>query len=235
MKKIIPILLIGILVLALVCIHVIGFAHEQFSQSDQNNVLVYYTKYDENIYTTKEEMNNGILATVAPFVDDFLDLLPADTQSRFKNENWKIIISARKPIYIKDAEYSLTYGIGGNTNHGLRIIYVYLNSEVSDYILSDFIHEFGHFEDWEKGNMSCSNEFAEIFKDNKYYVPGDVFNDSQYHLSSEKEFFACCYKDYFLYGEKLAKEAPEVYSYIKDVVQDGNSNFISFYLRIFRN
>ena len=234
MKKILLIGLISIIVLSLIGIHAAGFVHESFSQYNQDSVLAYYDVYDENIYTAEKDMENENLAKLAPFVDDFLDLLPEDTINRFWGEHWKIIISTRKPIYIRDAEYSFDYGIGGNTNHGLRIIYVYLNDKLPEYLLSDFIHEFGHFEDWENGCVSDSSDFLKLFNKNKNYVPGDTFNDTNYHLSSNKEFFACCYKDYFLYGDKLAKEAPAIYGYMKEIVEEGNSNIKAFYLRIFR-
>lgn len=234
MKKVIIFLIVGVLVLALAGLHIIGYTYEQFSQEQQNSVLAYYQEFDKNIYTAKEDATNEALIKTAPLIDDFLELLPSDTINRFRNEHWKIIISSRKPLYIKDGEDMVGYNIGGNTHYGLRLIYVYLNDEVPEYLLSDFIHEFGHFEDWEKGKLSSSNEFLELFNEHKYYSPGDEFGDTKYHLSSEKEFFACCYKDYYLHKQKFAGEAPQLYGYMDDIINNGNSNFISFYLRIFR-
>lgn len=235
MKKIIAIIVACIVLLALAAVHIIGFTYEQFSQEQQNSVLAYYHHYDDVIYTSTGDLSDGILKSTVPMIKDFLNLLPEDTTQRFYGEHWKIIISSQKPSYVKEGEHAVGYNIGGNTNYSLRIIYVYLNDAVPEYILSDFIHEFGHFEDWEKGNMALSDEFKELFNEYKYYSPGDGFGDTKYHLSSEREFFACCYKDYFLHPQKLAAEAPLLYGYFDDIINNGNSNFISFYLRILRN
>jgi hypothetical protein len=232
-KKALLILLIGILVIVLVCVHVIGFSHISFSQSKQDTIMASYRQYDENIYTAKEDMDNKNLAELAPFVDEFLELLPQDTKRDFEDGNWKIIISTQKPIYVQDAEYHIDYNIGGNTNDDFHIIYVYLNDILPEYLLSDFIHEFGHFEDWENGSVAKSSKFKKLFEENKNYTPGDTFNGTDYHKSSSVEFFACCYKDYFLYREQLMVKAPAVYNYIDDIIRSGNSDFIAFYLRVF--
>ena len=232
MKKLLVILLIGIIVIVGGAYHILGFNFDKYAKNGQANVLVYYQQYDDVIYTSANDIESETFTKLASLIYDFFDILPDETENRFKNEGWKIIISSNKPTYIQNIEESAMYKVGGNTEHNLRIIYLYLNDAVPEYMLSDFIHEFGHYEDWEKGLISKSSEFNKIFDSNQNYNPADTFSDEYYHLSSASEFFACCYKDYFLYNDKLQSEAPEVYKYLGDVIWHGNSNFKAFYVRV---
>lgn len=236
MKKILTVLLImliGIAVILGISIHVLGFNYNRYEKTAQENVILYYTKYDDLIYTSEYDLENENLKKLVPMIHEFIEMLPEDTINRFNDEHWKIIISTQKPDYIKGMEDNSHYNIGGNTEHNMRIIYLYLNNSVPEYLLSDFIHEFGHYEDWEKGLIAKSPEFQKIFNNNQNYKPEDKFIDENYHLKSSREFFACCYKDYFLYSDKLEKEAPEVYNYIAEAVWFGDNETSAFYNRVF--
>lgn len=235
LKKILTVLLIiflGIAFILGVSIHVLGFNYDRYKKEAQENVLLYYEKYDDLIYTSEIDKGNENLVKLVPMIHEFMDLLPEETVERFNKENWKIIISTQKPDYIKSIEDNAHYNVGGNTEHNMRIIFLYLNNSVPEYLLSDFIHEFGHYEDWEKGLIAKSKEFQDIFQKNQGYEPEDKFSDENYHLKSSREFFACCYKDYFLYSDKLEKEAPEVYNYLARVVWFGDGETKAFYNRV---
>ena len=232
LKKLLIILLIGVIAIFGISYHVLGFNFDRYEKEDQRNTLTYFHKYDDLIYTSEKDLGNENFLALVPMVHDFFDLLPDETAKRFNDEGWKIIISSEKPPYIQEIEKVVDYKVGGNTEHNLRIIYLFLNNNQPEYLLSDFVHEFGHYEDWEKGILSKSSSFKKIFNNNQGYNPEDTFSDEHYHLSSPSEFFACCYKDYFLYNDKLKTEAPEVYRYLGDAIWRGNNNFEAFYVRV---
>ena len=232
MKKLIAILLIGILLIVGISYHIVGFSLNKYKDFEQTNVLEYYHKYDDFIYTSEKDMENENFKKLMPMVYDFFELLPDTTIREFEEKNWKIIISSEKPSYVKEIENDVNYKVGGNAEYNLRLIFLYLNNNAPEYLLSDFIHEFGHYEDWENGLVAKSSSFEKIFKKNQGYVPNDSFSDENYHLSNTREFFACCYKDYFLYNDELKNEAPEVYNYLGSIIWHNNSNFKSFYIRV---
>lgn len=233
MKKIIALVLAGVLLILLGSVHILGFSYNKFEERDQKHILSMYEQYNSRIYTAKEDMENNDLKSLAPLIDEFFELLPDEKTKEFDDEGWKIIIASKKPTYVKELETIANFNIGGNAEHNKRLIFIYLNNGMGEYLLSDFIHEFGHYDDWQNGLVSKTNGFVNIFKNNKKYVPEDAFDDVTYHLKSSQEFFACCYKDYFLHGDKLKNEAPEVYNYIDDVVKNGNSEIKAFYMRVF--
>lgn len=233
MKKLIAILLVGILLIGVASFLTIGFSYDRFEKKEQEHIISLYKPYNSRIYTAEKDMQNEALRNVAPMVDEFFELLPDEKANEFRRKGWKIIISSQKPSYITDMESSIEYKVGGNTEYNKRIIFVHLNELSKEYLLSDFIHEFGHFDDWENGIASKTDDFVKIFKNNKGYVPEDAFEDVTYHLKSSREFFACCYKDYFLYGDKLKSEAPEVYNFISNAVNNEKSEAEAFYMRIF--
>ena len=232
MKKLLIILLVGVLIIFAGSYHIIAFSYDRFEEAEQKTALSSYYQYNDIIYTSASDTNSQAFKDLIPMVEEFFTLVPQDTMNRFKGEGWKIIISSEKPSYILRVQNQVQYDIGGNTEHNMRLIYLYLNDNLPKYLLSDFIHEFAHYEDWEKGLVANSAEFQKIMDDNIGYVPKDQFQDAAYHLSTSREYFACCYKDYFLYGDYLQANAPAVYRYISSVVYDGDSNIEAFYKRV---
>lgn len=232
MKKLLIILLVGVLIIVAGSYHIVAYSYDRFEEADQKAVLSAFYQYDNLIYTSHSDTSKEAFRDLVPMVHEFFTLLPQDTMKRFENEGWKIIISSEKPAYILRMQNQVQYDIGGNTEHNMRLIYLYLNDNAPKYLLSDFIHEFAHYEDWEKGLVANSAEFQEIMDKNSSYVPKDQFQDAAYHLSSSREYFACCYKDFFLYGDYLKANAPAVYRYISGVVYSGDGNFVAFYKRV---
>ena len=91
LKKILTVLLIiflGIAFILGVSIHVLGFNYDRYEKEAQENVLLYYEKYDDLIYTSEIDKGNENLVKLVPMIHEFMDLLPEETVERFNKENY---------------------------------------------------------------------------------------------------------------------------------------------------
>ena len=185
---------------------------------------------DTIFYTSETELNNSLLNRTVQDIWKFFDNISQNTFNEFKTGGWKVIITSNPPTYISEIEEKVGYKLGGNTYRDYRLIYLYFNEENPDYLLEDFIHEFGHFVDWSVGYVSHSKEFENLFNKYQSYETQDEFIVENYSSISPTEFFACCYKDYYKRPEYLKKNASEIYDFIEDSIdKDG---FV-FYKRFF--
>lgn len=230
MKKFIITIVSLFLIITLVIVHFFAFQLTSFHPTHQSSSLKQYINYDSIFYTTFEDAEKSLLNNVTNDIKDFLSTVPNEFRE-FEKDGWKIIISSTRPTYITEIEEKVGYKIGGNTYKDYRLIFLYLNEETPEYLLEDFIHEFGHYVDLLKGYPSRSNEFKKLFDDYKNNFDGDGFVVNNYTISSPVEFFASCYKDYQLDSDGLKNNSIEVYEFIESSLED---DFLLFYKRFIR-
>lgn len=88
---------------------------------------------------------------------------------------------------------------------------IYLKANV-DRVL---VHEVGHFVAYRQGRADSTKEFQAIYKAEKNQFEGD---NKKYAVSSNKEFFAECFKEYSMNKSSLKKNCPRSYKYIQSVI-----------------
>lgn len=88
---------------------------------------------------------------------------------------------------------------------------IYLKANV-DRVL---VHEVGHFVAYRQGRADSTKEFQAIYKAEKNKFKGD---NKKYAVSSNKEFFAECFKEYSMNKSSLKKNCPRSYKYIESVI-----------------
>lgn len=228
MKKAILIILSLFMIVMIIMTHIFAFQLVSFHPSSQSSTLKEYIQYDSIFYTTEKESESQLLNKTVNDIKDFLNSTP-DKYRDFKKDGWKIIISTHPPTYITEIEEKVGYKVAGNTYREYRLIYLYFNEKQPEYLLEDFIHEFGHYVDWSVGYVSHSKDFEKIYDKYKDGFKDDSFVVQNYTSISPTEFFASCYKDYYINAEALKDGYPELYDFIESSITD---DFLVFYKRL---
>lgn len=103
--------------------------------------------------------------------------------------------------------------IAGRVIYGPKIIEIRHKTYDAEYV---FYHECGHVLDDESiliGMISNTNEFKEIYTEEKYTVVMDYNYD--YGISTKEEYFASCFAEYMTNPERLKVTAPRTYYFIE--------------------
>lgn len=233
--KIFPFFKKLIIILLLICIFIIvaGFlcanSYSSFDKSGQTSCLSNYAHIEKNYYTDLTP-NRETIAKINSFVDS---LSPSSSGAFLKE--WKVVISPDMPTALQqsatkqkiltgpDSSTDKVHVLGYSDWH-LRLIFIRAQPDPNE-VYKVFIHEMGHYFDYEFGTPSSTGEFREL-----YSLYRDSFSEfdpsapTGYAISSTKEFFATVFKEYFLYPEHLLSEAPEAYFFIEDLYNSVSKN-----------
>lgn len=183
------------------------------------DILVHYT------YEDGEYINTGINEDITEEIDDFITKQDKSLINQFKKQNWKIVINDKIPPALSASVNTVInakeenrnyYSLNGLTVPRAKIIYIN-NKNTKRDILNTFMHEFGHFIDYQLGYPSVSFEFEELYEINKYC---DIYDEHQSENSTE--FFAASYLYYHTKPETLKGRAPSVYEFIDDTINNIN-------------
>lgn len=163
-------------------------------------IIVFHTDILTNIY-----MNNQPIAEASLTHYRILkakDKLPPKVNQMLEKNEYKIYVLEE----IDDNEYIL-----GQTIYGLRIILI---KDTYFDIERTFYHECGHVIDDESAftYASSSNEFIEIYNEEKYLFKSDGY--IEYYISTPREYFASAFAEYMLNPQKLKENTPKTYEYI---------------------
>lgn len=166
----------------------------------------------------------------------FISTLPPNVTAALMSD-WKVVVSSSVPQPLQkfiDAKISLlpyakkkeTFSVFGYSNWNARIIYI---KDLPNHgeMLRNFVHELGHYFDYEFGTPSATDEFIRI-----YSLYKDDFSEMDssalagYAISSREEFFATVFKEYLLYPKHLKEEAPEAFDFLNAIYTEvvNNSN-----------
>lgn len=144
-----------------------------------------------------------------------LNYIPTEILDDFKDKGWKICIASEEEIYSKLGKnevslYSKDEGqfLKGYTDIKDKTIYItYHSMTLRD---NTIIHEIGHYYDTENAWPSCTEEYRNIYENEK----GSINSTTQ--MSSNLELFAETFECVIL--EKLEYESLETYQYVKDII-----------------
>lgn len=197
---------------------ILVFSYAEYDENEQSKVLLGYNDISSVFYSDNKTGNESVYE-----MNVFVSRLPAPVVTAFLNE-WVVIVADEMPLILSEKAISekgseavaimqSPGGVGGYSNWRMRTMYVrdYSDDEITYRV---FIHELGHYFDYEFGSPSYTDAFQKIFIQHmKTFEERDETAPAGYAVSSAQEFFAAVFKEYFLYPEHLKSAAPDAYDY----------------------
>ena len=182
---------------------------EPLSEQHENSIL---PRVEFNIAVPEGNVDSETL----DLANRILNTLPDKMLNEFVNSGWKLYVTSNMPV--------LTFfsGIYGEPNGrpDLEAHYIEVTSD-QETMGNTLLHEFGHYVDYAKGDVSLKSEFENI-----YELSSEAFADA-FGIDTEgydqSEFFADGFAKYYSgYSHQMEQEYPELCRYIKNTVQKPN-------------
>ena len=179
------------------------------SEQHENSIL---PRVEFNIAVPEGNIDSETL----DLADRILNTLPDNLLTEFVNSGWKLYVTSNIPV--------LTFfsGIYGEPNGrpNLEAHYIEVTND-QETMGKTLLHEFGHYVDYAKGDVSLKSEFENIYE-NSSETFADAFGiDTEGY--DQSEFFADGFAKYYSgYSHQMEKEYPELCRYIKNTVQKPN-------------
>lgn len=220
---------IGLVLFFIIVGFVLTWSYSKIDKEAQETALKDLHCFSDNFFTDSEDNQDCINKIIQS-----MSLLDSNVLSSFHKE-WKVMVSDEIPFYLQlrapGTEIDLLQRsqnqevvTEGYTNWHLRLIYVKPNSD-PQISANVFLHEIGHFFDFEFGLPSYSERFEYIYslyKDSFYEK--DPHSTDGYATSSSSEFFATVFKEYVLFPDHLLEYAPDAYSFIDTLYKEVSEN-----------
>lgn len=233
-KKLV-IILSAVLLFIVVASFVYVGVYSYFNADEQTLTLKDYSNIQDNFYSDKNNKDDN-LANIKQ-LEGFISSLPPNVAMVYAKD-WVFIITDKIPLKaLKMIDKEVPGNsdssdedviISGVCNWHTRAVFLKSEPDVKRFE-TIFIHELGHCFDYEFGSLSSTDEFKNIYlmyKDT--YVEQTYYSPENYAASSESEFFATLFKEYFISPDSLKLQAPEAYDYIdtiyKEVSEDGSAD-----------
>lgn len=136
-----------------------------------------------------------------------LNQIPNNDYVILLENNWTIIITDED----LSKKYDFNFEVSGVTDYKIKTIYIKTN-EVERALL----HEVGHVLDFENGQLSKTEEFKQIFKEEqKMFIDCTAVND-KHEILNEQEYFASVYQNIILNYDDTSKNVPKTVKFIKE-------------------
>lgn len=214
-----------VLWVVLVIIFLLFVGYYFYSVREETNLV--QTKSLQN--TTQEEILFEKNNTEHPFVLDgnikddviyyaasYYYSIPEYIRTEFNKDGWQVVLTDKdisKEYYNGPVKGRLA-GLADSMEKKL-----YIHGKKSD-IRRAMLHEFGHYWDYQYGNLSLSSTFKEIYTDEKdsFY---EKWKTDNHATSNSQEYFAEALAQLLLYPEVLEKNCPNTYNYVLNLVPEG--------------
>lgn len=147
-------------------------------------------------YSVKKEMNEK------------MKLIPQNLLNTFYNNGYQLVLTT-KSIQGNYYNGSVSGPIAGLFMGDRNTIYV---AAIERYIDMALLHEFGHFLDSLHGYVSTTDEFVQIFYEEKEYLT--TFSYDNHYKSNTKEYFAESFEQIIENPERCRNEVPKTYEFI---------------------
>lgn len=179
------------------------------SEQHENSIL---PRVEFNIAVPEGNVDSETL----DLADRILNTLPDKLLTEFIKSDWKLYVTSNMPV--------LTFfsGIYGEPNGrpDLEAHYIEVTND-QETMGKTLLHEFGHYVDYTKGDVSLKSEFENIYKSSS-----ETFADT-FGIYTEgydqSEFFADSFAKYYSgYSHQMEKEYPELCRYIKAAISKDN-------------
>lgn len=175
----------------------------------ENNILPGITIH---IAEAEGEVNTETLE----LTDRILNALPEKLLMEFKESDWKLYVTANVPVL---TYFSGVYGVP-NGRPDLEAHYIEVVDD-QETLGKSILHEFGHYVDYAKGDVSLKSEFSNIYaKEYKSFTKEFGIDIEGY---DQPEFFADAFaKFYSGYSRQMMENYPDLCGYIKTAISGDN-------------
>lgn len=153
--------------------------------------------------------DDSISDSYSDTINSEVSILPSKLLNDFIDSYWTVEVT-NEDIGAKYTNGKFS-NVKGLTMYKNRVIYLSSSYDVSDSVL----HEFGHWVDMEKGFISTSNKFNEIYTSESELFK-DTFNVTFYY--DNMELFAESFYRYFVNPDVLEANCPKIYKFMSDIV-----------------
>lgn len=228
--KNLSIILIVLLLFIIIAGFVYAYSYSYFNADEQAIILRDYSNIQGNFYIDKNKEEH---AEAIKQMNAFISSLSPNVAKVF-SKKWAFVVTDNIPLkmlktrneetHYDSSDHDKKIVINGVSNWRTRTVFVQFDSNM-DKINTVFIHELGHCFDYEFGSLSSTDEFKEIYSSYKdTYIELMRYSPENYAASSEAEFFATLFKEYFISPYSLKLQAPEAYDFIDTVYKEVSEN-----------
>lgn len=123
-----------------------------------------------------------------------MNKIPGDILSKLSEDGFVIVFTS-------------SLQLGGKIDYNNKIITIKNRTSL--------LHEIGHYVDYKCGRISDTEEFRKVFDSEKYNI-----HETEYNISSNREYFAESFKNYILYENKVKHKTPKTYEYILKCLEE---------------
>lgn len=166
---------------------------------------------------TPEPLDPEVAALMYEFNQE-LALVPAHHLGFLKEKGWKIELTTKDLA----AEYGYSSYICGITLYKEKIVYI---SATEYAIRRSTIHEIGHAIACQLGFVEVTDEFKEIYEDEKDYFSDCTSVGDGHEISSVYEYFASVYQNMILDYDDTKAEIPRTVAYIEKCLGKISPNY----------
>lgn len=228
--KKISVITIAFLLFMVIAGFVYVYTYGYFNADEQAIILKDYSNIQDNFYL---DSNTEVNAEAIKQMDDCISSLSPNIAKVF-SKDWafivtnkippKVLKASNKEIYYNPDSLNENIVISGVSNWHTRTVFIQSEPNIKK-LNTIFIHELGHCFDYEFGSLSSTDEFKNIYSLHKdTYVEQIRYSPEKYASSSESEFFATLFKEYFISPDYLKLQAPEAYDFIDTIYKEVSGN-----------
>lgn len=159
------------------------------------------------------QADGAVSAELLRYANGLLGRVPSSVLNAFQQDGWS--------IYVTDSDldnryYGGTYGkLAGITVYDDKSIY--MEDSKSD-INRALAHEFGHYLDSTSGFPSTTQQFMDIYNEEKYTFLDSTSCGDGHEYSDPQEFYASVFSEAMINPEGCQSTAPKAYAYICDTL-----------------
>ena len=136
----------------------------------------------------------------------YWNLIPSNIRTSFVNDGWEVVITSES----LESLFGYSFSIIGLTTYGEERIYVEARENA---IRRALCHEMGHYWDWKNDWLSDTDEWNDIFYDERYKFD-EQYKADNHCVSSAIEYFAEIFAQSLMYPETAYSSAPRSCNYI---------------------
>lgn len=153
-------------------------------------------------------LEGDISLSVKQAMNNKMKMIPPNLLNRFYNNGYTLVLTT-KSIQGNYYNGSVAGVISGLFVGDDKTIYVAATEKYVDMAL---LHEFGHFLDSLYGFVSLSDEFKQIYYEEKDYIT--VFAYDDHYKSNPQEYFASAFEQMMKNPERCKSEVPKTYEFV---------------------
>lgn len=202
--------------IALTMVNVSGVTANEVIIYDGYSDVFYEEFYEEpedySINANDVIINEGVDDYYIQIATDYWNKLPEVVKRKFAQKGWNLVVTSKN--LANTYFYGIYTSVQGAIRYEEKRIYIE-DREVA--CKNAVIHEFGHYIDFYLGNISYTEEFANIFYEERYGLIG-LDGVDNHCISTSIEFFAEVFNQMILHPETCKSSVPKSFNFIQECI-----------------